>query len=249
MPADLPPPFQATTWHYERSNADGSEAEQVYVHRAAPDRLAVYKMRERCTGAALVTAEIDPATGEATKLIAGRLTPAAQQRPIGEIAFDPKAATLAMTLTMDGRTVTQTAPVGARPWHLYDYDLATLTIATQARRNPRAGFSFGLALVWPETPDKMLQWLGRADAKFVRTEQHEGRKTLRFQITGPAFAGTGGGPLWLDAKDGSIVEAAWRRPNHPGYTDFRLRLKGRSEGPVAWTRLLERHYEGCPATP
>lgn len=203
-------------------------------------------MRERCTGAALVTAEIDPTTGEATKLVAGRLAPGAQQRPIGEITFDPKAATLAMTLTMDGRTVTQTAPVGTRPWHLYDYDLATLTIATQARRDPRSNFSFGLALVWPETPNKMLQWLGRADAKFVRAERHASRRTLRFQVSGPAFAGNIGGPLWLDARDGTIVEAAWQRPNHPGYANFRLRLKNRTNGAAEWTRLLERHYEDCP---
>lgn len=244
MAADLPPPI---TWHYERSNADGSEAEQVYVHRPSPDRLAVYKMRGRCTGAALVTAEIDPATGEATTLVAGRLAPGGTQRTIGRIAFDPQTATIAMTLTMDGRTVTQQAQVGTRPWHLYDYDLATLAVATLARRNPRAGFAFGLALVWPETPERMLQWLGRADARFVRAERHAGRRTLRFEVSGPAFAGTGGGPLWLDARDGTLVEAAWRRPNHPGYRDFRLRLKGRTQGAAAWSRLLERHYEGCPA--
>lgn len=242
MPADLPP----ITWHYERSNADGSEAEQVYVHRAAPGRISVYKMRERCSGAALVTADIDPKTGEATRLIAGRLTPGATSRPIGEISFDPAAAQLAMTLTVDGRTTRMTAPVTTRPWHLYDYDLATLAMATRKRPGSRTPFGFGLALVWPDTPAQMLQWLGPARATFVRTERHAGRRTFRFRVAGVAFGPAGGGPLWLDARDGTLVEARFGRPNHPGYRDFRLRLIDRFDGGPAWTRLLERHFAGCP---
>lgn len=246
MPADLPPAtWPAATWHYERSNADGSEAEQVYIHSRAPDRLAVYKMRERCTGAALVTATIDPATGEASQLTAGRLAPGATSRPIGEIRFDPASALLTMTLTIDGRTTNLDATVATRPWHLYDYDLATLAMATRQRPGSRAPFRFGLALVWPDDPTRMLQWLGAADARFVRAERHAGRRTLRFSISGPAFGTGGGGPLWLDARDGTLLEAWFGRPNHPGYRDFRLRLRGRFDGEPAWTRLLEKHFEGC----
>lgn len=244
----LPPQhtFTPVTWHYERSDADGSEAEQVYVHRAAPDQLAVYKMRERCTGAALVTAEVDPRTGEAHRLVAGRLLPRGKSRPVGDIVFDANKANITMTLTMDGRSTTMTAPVTTRPWHLYDYDLASLTIAAAARRDRKADFSFGLALVWPETPDTMLQWLGRADARYVRDERRGGRVLHRFQVDGPAFGKAGGGPLWLDARDGTIVEAAWGRPNHAGYDAFRLKLRGTQTGAGSWRKLLERHYEGCP---
>lgn len=50
-------------YSYVRSNRDGSEAEQIHVFRASRTRIEVTKMRERCTNAAFVTAELDLARG------------------------------------------------------------------------------------------------------------------------------------------------------------------------------------------
>ena len=38
------------------------------------------------------------------------------------------------------------------------------------------------------------------------------------------------GRLWLDEEDGHVVDAIMPVPNHPGYTDFRLRLLDVSDG-------------------
>lgn len=248
VPAPTPFSPVGQTLSYVRSNIAGGEEEQVHMHRVSPTEIAVYKMRERCTRAALVTATIDPETGEATRLIAARLLPGAASEAYGVMTFDAARSRIDAEVTMDGATSRDSIAVGARPWHLYDYDLATLSAATQAMRGDPADFSFGLALVWPgEDVGRFLQWLGRADARFVGRVRHEGRDTLRYDVSGPAFGDSGGGPLWLDATHRFPVDVQWRRPNHPGYADFRLRLSGvTDERQGGWDRRLSAHFEGCP---
>lgn len=235
------------TLHYVRSNRDGTKPEHIYMHRAAADRIEVYKMVERCTRAAIVAAAIDPRTGEAQRLEAAALLPNARRAPYGELRFQPATGAITATLEIDGRQVTAAARASTRPWHLYDYDLATLAAAFRATRPERT--TFGLALVWVEPGRKVLRWLGGATAVRGPAQRHLGRPAWRYEVSGPAFGAIGGGPLWIDRRDGTLIDAQWRMPNHPGYRDFRLRLIGReAPGAAAWTTLFRHHHRGCPTS-
>ena len=232
---------------YIRSDRDGSEAETIHVFRQSRTHIGVAKMRGRCNNAAYVTADLDLERGYATRLGGGRLRPNAGREEFAVLTYDPVARRL------DGRIETPNGPilltlnVADRPWHIYDFDLASLTITAQYRPNPRADFSFGMPLLWPDGNANPLRYLGRAELRFVRTERHNGRRALRFEAGGPAF-GDRGGPIWFDAADRHIIEASWGIPNHAEHRDFRLRLTRVSDGGLAeWQRLLSAHYEGCPA--
>lgn len=211
-------------YSYVRSNRDGSEAERVHVYRASATRIEVAKMRERCANAAFVTADLDLARGQATRLVAGRLRPNAGHEDFGLLTYDPATRLLAAEVRLPQGEFRDSVTVTDEPWHLYDYDLASLTITNQYRRDRRADFSFGLPLILVGSgPDNFLTYLGRADARFVGEEMHEGRRALRFEVGGPAF-GARGGPIWFDARDGHIVDVSWGIPNHSEYRDFALRL-------------------------
>jgi len=233
-------------YSYLRSNMDGSEAERVYVYRASRSRIEVAKMRTRCRNAAFVTAELDLARGEATRLVAGRLRPDAGHEDFGLLTYDEATRRVDAVVTLPQGELRDSVAVPDRPWHLYDYDLASLTVTAQYRPDRRADFSFGLPLVLVGADmSDFLTYLGRADARFVRTEVHGGRRAHRFEVGGPAF-GRRGGPIWFDAAQGHIIEARWGIPNHAEYRDFRLRLTGVSDGGArAWRRLLTRHFAGC----
>lgn len=236
-------------YSYVRSNRDGTEAERIHVYRAARDRIEVTKMRDRCTNAAFVTADLDLNRGEATRLVAGRLRPGARHEAFGALTYDAAAGRIHAEVTTPDGTLADSVAVPDRPWHLYDYDLASLTITAQYRPDRRANFSFGLPLVLVGTdPARFLSYLGRADLRYVRTERHSGRRAYRFEAGGPAF-GTRGGPIWFDAAGGHILEASWGLPNHAEYRDFRLRLTQVSDGgAAAWRSLLTAHFADCPAS-
>ena len=235
-------------YSYVRSNSDGSEAERVHVYRASATHIEVTKMREKCTNAAFVTADLDLAKGQAVRLTGGRLRPNAAHVDFALLTCDPAGRRIHASVTRRGRSSPR---VGRRPRRALAFvrfrsrqpdDHRPVPASTarefQLRSAARSGWArirtTSSAISAAPTPASSARSVGRAAA-------------LRFEVGGPAFAGKGG-PLWLDAREGHVLAARWGIPNHAEYRDFALRLTGISDGGAeSWRRLLAAHFEDCPA--
>ncbi len=241
-----PESAEGTIYHYVRSNTDGSDAEHVYVYRAAENHLEVYKMRERCEPAAFVSAWVDPETGTASLIDGGRLMPNARHENFVSLHYDGTYGRLSVEATLPDRMVRERVRVEQPVYHLYDFDLASLSLQTMALDDVRQGFSFGLPLIWTEpSEDGHLRQLGEARATYVGEEEYRGRRAIRFEVDGPAL-GDQGGPLWIDAEGRHVIGAEWGLPNHAGMEDFAIRLVDiERSGEAGWTALLTSHFEGC----
>jgi hypothetical protein len=242
----VPAALEPALYHYLRTNRDGSEPEHIVQFFPNPRHVAVYKWVSKCHGAAYVTAELDPAGGEATALYAGKVAQDGTQARFGRIALDPAARALDLWIdSPDGRKTERVEGLG-RPWALFDYDLADLNAAFQARP-PRGDFAFWWALVWPDpATGKMVRKLGWVDARHAGIVAREGRAVRQFDLTLRADPKVTG-HFWLDPDRGHIVAADFDRPNHDNYTDFALELERvEAGGQRAWDRLLEAHYGECP---
>ena len=235
-------------YSYVRSDRDGSEAEIIRVFRASRTQIEVIKMRGRCNNSAYVTAELDIERGYALRHGGGRLRPNAGREEFAVITYDPARRRIVGHVDLPTGRLALGIDVPDTPFHVYDIDLASLTITNQYRTDPRADFSFGMPIIWPDGgPEGLMRYMGRADLRFVREEMRNGRRAYRFEAGGPAF-GARGGPIWFDAAEGHIIAAEWGIPNHSEHRDFALRLTGVSDGGGAeWRRLLTAHYENCPA--
>lgn len=233
------------TWHYTRSNDDGSRAEAVHVHVPATGALAVMKAVERCTRAALVTARIDPVSGQASELVGGQLDRDGRQQAFAWFNEDSTGQITARAALPEGELKLATS-VGTKPWHLYDFDFASLTLWLANRPDRRSDFRIGLPLllIGPQGPN--LSDLGALHGRFLADTHWMGRPALLFRLEGPALGGKSG-TLMLDAAAGHILDARLPIPNHDGYRDFRLRLAGVDDGAEAWTQTLAAHWRGCKA--
>lgn len=235
--------------HYTRSNSDGSEAEYISIFRHSATSIAVYKMRERCTNAALVTAELDPGRSRVASLVGGRLGRDGAQQAFAWLTHDPEANTLTASLEGPRGAPMETASLsGAGPWRLYDFDFADWN-AFSGPPVEGGDIAIDMALVWPEPSEdgRLIRVLGPSVARFVRFETRAGVAAARYRLEGAGFEGEAGGDLWLDARDGAVVEARFGLPNHPGYSDFRLVRTGEAHGAAAWRDLLADHWTGCPS--
>jgi hypothetical protein len=252
-----------TTLTYMRSNQDGTKPEHILVHIVSPTELRVAKMVDRCTDAAYVTATFDPATKEATRLVGGRLTRQSTQSPQAWLDLDPKTRKLTVRLGDPSSPPAETHDAPSAPWRMYDFDLAEFALFGQRGAEP---FDFGLAMAWPDGSSPVVRILGSAHAapldSGVRifsgladpsynepTDSSEPQPFTLYAISGPAFADDGGGFLWLNPETGHVIEASLTAPNHPGYTDFMLKLTAidRETGPAAWREALAAHWQDCPA--
>lgn len=236
------------TLAYIRSNQDGSMPERIVMHVVSPTEVHVAKMVAPCTDAAYVTGVFDPATGEATTLVGGRLTREGTQNPQAFVTLAPETRKLEVRLGDPAAVPAEVHDAPMAPWRIYDFDLAEFAVA--GPRTPQ-DFSFGLVMAWPDGSLPLLRLLGPAHAKFLYSSD-KGAKN-HYRVSGVAFSdpaiGDRGGELITDATYGHVVEARFGRPNHPGYTNFMLKLSAFTpapEGEAAWREALAAHWRNCP---
>ncbi|MDG1418439.1 MAG: hypothetical protein P8J78_00910 [Maricaulis sp.] len=238
-------------YYYERTNTDGSRDERVTVYRQDETHIAVYKEASLCGNAALVTATLDFETFTTPVITGGRLMPDAEVMEFAFLNHDPGSDIATMDVRFPDMEINESAPIRNQTWHLFDFDLASLTMMTPHLADPAGNFSFGMALVWADqTAEDPFTWMGDVAVNYEGDESHIGHHTRRYSLSGSAFEGElaagNAGALWLDAEDGHVVDAIFPAPNHPGYTDFRLRLLHVSDGGAQeWDELLRAHWNNC----
>jgi hypothetical protein len=234
-PADLRPVF-----HYRRTNRDGSEAEDIYVFAEAPGRIAVMKEKSRCTNAAYVTADIDPATGQATALAGGRLTRDLTQEPFAWLTTAEGSTTLEARIGSRDAAPTHELAVTA-PWRVYDFDFADMAAYPPKAIGARADFGFDLPLILSGDEGFAFSNRGRMRLSGATSTRHFGGPAVRYRAAGAA----GDGTLWFDARSGVLLEARLPLANHSEYREFRLRLIRTTYGAASWTARLADHWQGC----
>jgi hypothetical protein len=238
-------------YYYERTNTDGSMDERVTVFRRDASNIEVYKENGLCRRAALVTAKLDLETLSAPVITGGALQPDAQRIEFAFLELNPDTGMVDMLVKLPDMEIHNDVEIETPNWTLFDFDLASFTVATPHLDNPEDGFGFGMALLWADpSAEDPLFWMGEVTAEYIGRDEHLGFVADEYRLTGSAFEiglSTGAeGRLWLDGEDGHVVDAVMPVPNHPGYTDFRLRLLDVSDGGEAeWTALLRAHFEGC----
>lgn len=228
-------------YHYIRTNQDGSEPEHIYQYRASATRVEVGKMVAPCTNAAYVTGELDLAHETPVALTGGRIARDGSQEPFAWLTYDRAARRLRARVPI--ANIDQDVAVDGEPWMLYDFDLADLNAFRAGAPAPHADFRFAVALIWlaeGEEPFRNLHW---ADAHFAGGETHLGRAAARYELSGAL-----NGQLWLDAREGHVLEARFAEPNHAEYSNFQLTLQSvTNDGEAAWREVRLAHWRGCPA--
>lgn len=233
--ADLRPVF-----HYRRTNGDGSEAEDIHVFAEAPGRIAVMKEKSRCTNAAYVTAEIDPATGQAKALVGGRLTRELTQHPFAWLTTAEGGTKLQARIGSRDAAPTYELAVTA-PWRVYDFDFADMAAYPPKEIGARADFGFDLPLILSTDDGFSFSNRGRMRLSGAANTRHFGGPAIRYRASGAA----GNGRLWFDARSGVLLEARLPLANHSEYRDFRLRLIRTHYGEARWKAALADHWRGC----
>lgn len=236
-----------TILHYDRSNQDGSNVEKISVFLEGPTQVAVYKRRGLGTDAALVTGEFDPAHDRAVQLIGGRLKRDGSQDARAWLTHDPDPNVLHVRLGKpDGEPVESVSLRHDLPWRMFDFDFADWNAILAGSAPPREGIAVELVMAWPDAREgeSLLRYLGELRGTFAGEEVRLDRATCRFDLHGDWLKADQGNAIWLDAKQGFVVEALLDVPNHPGYDDFRLALTGVETGRAQWENLLQKHFAG-----
>ena len=228
-------------FHYLKSNRDGTHPSLVSVYVRAVDRIEALKWDSGGVSATLVAATIDW-----TRFSPRRFEAFALERDQPE----QSRATLEVTGSSVRVSFVPDSAVTIRawPWHSYDFDFASLSLVLPHRIDPRAPFRFERLDVPADASGPLFRDLGEIRVSYAGSEQRLGAATDRLTLTGPGLDDTEG-QMWLDGKEGHIVEYQIPIPDERGYRDGRLRLQRVDRmTPAQWNAFKGRSV-GAPPRP
>lgn len=210
-------------YHYEKTNLDGSKPERISLRIAAADRIEAYKFHPGQEPAGLVVAEMDWRRFSVRSLASLQVFAAEGAKPFASLRYDPAAREVTVDIPAIGR-VGEVTPILREPWHVYNFDLASLNVSLPFLVDPTGSFVVGIAD--PNFGDgPLFSYRGEVEVRYLGEERRRGSACRKYRIDGPGLAHRGG-TFWTDRRDGLFVDLEIDLPDNPDWTSFKLRRLG-----------------------
>lgn len=235
LPAIVDP--ATPTYHYVRSNADGSLPEHI-VFRPTGDTIEIFKFVKPGTASALVSCTMAPGWQSPLRLRSEQLE-GRRRRLVATLSYDRKGGYANVFVAPTGQPA-EPVLIPTPSWHIFNMDLASLsaTLSKQAQ-----AFSFHFIEPNMSSPSPLMIDQGSFAARPTRLVSKRGTRCREWELTGASLGGKKG-RLWM-AEAGYLVEASLPLPNHPGYRDFRMVLVDRrSMTNGQWHRYVTETVRG-----
>ncbi len=210
-------------YHYEKTNHDGSVPEKISLRIAAVDRIEAFKFHPGEEPAGLVAAEMDWTRFSVRNLSSFQVFADGSRKLFAAFRYDPAVRSVTVDIPAIGR-LGEVTPISREPWHVYNFDLASLNVAMPHLVDPQGTFVIGIAD--PNFGDgPLFSYRGEVEIRYLGDEQRRGSACRKYRIDGTGLADRGGF-LWTDRQDGMFVDAEIDLPDNPDWTSFKLRRLG-----------------------
>ena len=207
--------------HYRHSNVDGTRASRVTLYVAAEDRIEALKWNPGWTRSTLVVAEMDWKTFSVRSFETTVITTGNERQVLGRLEVDADGRSLE---TRFGGARTRVA-VEQRPWHSYDFDLASLNVSMRYLVDPEGRVMLGIM----DAVGGAFGHRGWVELGYEADEERAGIPCRRYALDGPGFSDRGG-LLWVSRdEEACFVDFEFDLPDEPGMTSGKLLLLERGE--------------------
>ncbi len=209
------------TFHYVKSNLDGSDPEQVAIWFAGRDSIEVFKYHPGNVPAGLVGAHLDWQWFHASRLFSQRAMRGDTLLPVARLAYDAERNQAEVEILAASQPPVRVA-IGGEPVHVFSFELASLNAAMPHLANPRSSFrvwladpSYGDGPVFRDRGPVQVTWTG--------LEARNGVPCHAYAIEGPGLER--GGRLWVSRSHGLFEDVEIGTPNHPDWSSFKFDLQ------------------------
>lgn len=210
-----------TVYHYLKTNLDGTHPEHVSIYVAAKNRLESFKFHPRAARAGLVMGEMDWDTFSVKSLESWQVFKGGEKKLFATLAYlkDERAVEVAIApLNRKEKTA-----IKHLPWHVYNFDLASLNFAFRHLVNPRGRFVVGITDPTFKEEGQLFQYRGEAAVAYVSEEIPAGLRCRKYRIDGAGLENRGGF-IWVNKRLGHIEDMEIALPDNPDWQSFKFRL-------------------------
>jgi hypothetical protein len=229
-----------TVFHYLKTNIDGSQPENVSLYIAAADRIEAFKFHEKGTRAGLVVAEMDWPRFCARRLESWQVSSGTDKKLFATLEADPAAGRVSVSIpTM--KPAPERIEIGRFPFHIYNFDLASLNVSFAHLADPEKPFTVGVADPTFSSDGPLLAYKGDLNVVYERDETRNGVKCRRYAASGPGIGGRG--TIWVNKRRFNIEDMEFDVPDNPEWKTFKLRLvRTEKMSAAGWKDFIAAHF-------
>lgn len=162
-----------TVYHYLKTNIDGTGPENVSLYVANNNRIESFKFHEKGTQAGLVTAEMDWAGFFPKKIESFQVFSKEDRRLFATLTFQPSSKAVEVLIPAL-KPEKESAKIDRLPFHLYNFDLASLNVSFPHLRDPKKPFIVGIADPTFKPDGPMFAYRGDLTVRYQRDETRNG---------------------------------------------------------------------------
>ncbi|HYP27259.1 MAG TPA: hypothetical protein VE262_11120 [Blastocatellia bacterium] len=213
-----------TVYHYLKTNIDGTRPEHVSIYVAAKDRIESFKYHPKEEPAALVTATMDWSTFSARRLESWHVFASGEKKLVATLDYLPAQKAVEVAFPATGRPNEKT-PIPRLPFHIYNFDLASLNFAFPHLADPLGSFTVGIADPTFKDEGPLFHYKGEAHVSYEGEESRQGAICRKYRIDGKGLEGRGG-TIWVNREGGYFQDVEIDLPDNPAWRSFKFKLKG-----------------------
>jgi hypothetical protein len=234
-----------TVYHYVKTNIDGTHPENVSIYVAARDRIESFKYHPGTERAGLVIAEMDWTIFSAKRLESWQVFGGGEKKLFATLDFLKESMMTEVSIPLTGRPAEKTA-IKKLPFHIYNFDLASLNFAFRHLLNPKGKFSIGIADPTFQETGALFHYKGEVEISYVGEESRGGAPCRKYRIDGAGLENRGG-YLWVDKREGYFRDLEISLPDNPNWQSFKFRLTDIQQMSLEeWEKFMRSQFAPRP---
>ena len=237
-------PNKVTTgvvYHYLKTNIDGTNPEHVSIRIASKDRIESFKFHPQGTRAGLVIAKMDWSIFSVTSLESWQVFKDKDKVLAATLVYLPASKEVAVTLPFMNRP-TEKVSIPFLPFHVYNFDFASLNFAFPHLTNPRKTFRIGVSDPTFSDQGPAFRYRGEVDVSYIGEERRYGLACRKYRIDGPGLENKGGF-IWINKGSGYFQDAEIQLADNPNWQTFKFKLqKVERMNAAEWENFMKAQF-------
>lgn len=210
-------------YHYLKTNIDGTNPEHVSIRIASKDRIESFKFHPKGTRAGLVIAKMDWSIFSVTSLESWQVFKDKDKVLAATLVYLPARKEVAVTLPFMNRP-TENVSIPFLPFHVYNFDFASLNFAFPHLIDPRKTFRIGVSDPTFSDQGPAFRYRGEVDVSYAGEEKREGLTCRKYRIDGPGLENKGGF-IWVNKRSGYFQDVEIQLAANPNWQTFKFKLQ------------------------
>lgn len=210
-------------YHYLKTNIDGTNPEHISIRIAAKDRIESFKFHPKGARAGLVIATMDWSIFSVKTLESWQVYKDKEKVLAATLVYLPDTKEVAVTLPFMNRS-TEKVSIPFVPFHVYNFDFASLSFAFPHLVNPTKTFRIGVSDPTFSDAGPAFRYRGEVDVTFIGNTVRGGVPCRKYRIDGPGLENKGGF-IWINRRTRYFEDVEIQLADNPNWQTFKFKLK------------------------